>query len=639
MFRYGGVMERAELKKYFMSKEFKDKYIYNGDDLGAAYSKNGTIFKVWAPTASEVSLNLYTAGSDDEGSEKIGTYPMEKQDKGVYVFDSSKLGDLKNKYYTYNVTADGETKETADVYAKASGVNGKRSMVVDLEATNPEGFEKDDRLHIDKSDVIIYELHIKDFSHDPHSGIKEEYRGKYKAFTQKDTWLNGDAKTGFPTCVNYLKELGVTYVHLLPAFDFESIDESVSSDDFNWGYDPKNYNVPEGSYSTNPFDGNVRIKEFKEMVMALHQANIGVVMDVVYNHTFNLDSSFQKTVPYYYYRLNDDGTFSNGSACGNETCSEHEMFRKFMVESVKYWATEYHIDGFRFDLMGLHDTQTLKEIRDVLDSLPDGKNMLMYGEPWFADKSTMEEGYIPAITANIKYIDKGISIFSDSIRDAVKGSVFKEKEPGYINSKEQDSKNFVDEIKEAVHLPQRVAYVSSHDNYTLYDKLILSTDIVDKTNVDNMYNRNDALAKLNEFAAGIVFTTSGMVFFQAGEEFLRTKHGIGDSYKSPIEINRLDWTRAYENRDVIEYYKSLIKVRKQYKCLSNADNQGKIEFVDLFKEKDNVVSFILDDTLLVVYNPNKEDLLVSDTKYKKILIPTQEKKNVVRGNSIAIMEL
>lgn len=426
---------------------------------------------------------------------------------------------------------------------------------------------------------------------------------------------------------------------MLPVFDFESIDESVSSDDFNWGYDPKNCNVPEGSYSTNPFDGNVRIKEFKEMVMALHQANIGVVMDVVYNHTFNLDSSFQKTVPYYYYRLNDDGTFSNGSACGNETCSEHEMFRKFMVESVKYWATEYHIDGFRFDLMGLHDTQTLKEIRDVLDSLPDGKNILMYGEPWFADKSTMEEGYIPAITANIKYIDKGISIFSDSIRDAVKGSVFKEKEPGYINSKEQDSKNFVDEIKEAVHLPQRVAYVSSHDNYTLYDKLILSTDIVDKTNVDNMYNRNDALAKLNEFAAGIVFTTSGMVFFQAGEEFLRTKNGIGDSYKSPIEINRLDWTRAYENRDVIEYYKSLIKVRKQYKCLSNADNQGKIEFVDLFKEKDNVVSFILDDTLLVVYNPNKEDLLVSDTKYKKILIPTQEKENVVRGNSIAIMEL
>lgn len=639
MFRFGGIMERAELKKYFMSKEFKDKYIYNGDDLGAAYSKNGTIFKVWAPTASEVSLNLYTAGSDEEGSEKIGTYPMEKQDKGVYVFDSSRLGDLKNKYYTYNVTADGETKETADVYAKASGVNGKRSMVVDLEATNPEGFEKDDRLHIDKSDVIIYELHIKDFSHDPHSGIKEEYRGKYKAFTQKDTWLNGDAKTGFPTCVNYLKELGVTYVHLLPAFDFESIDESVSSDDFNWGYDPKNYNVPEGSYSTNPFDGNVRIKEFKEMVMALHQANIGVVMDVVYNHTFNLDSSFQKTVPYYYYRLNDDGTFSNGSACGNETCSEHEMFRKFMVESVKYWATEYHIDGFRFDLMGLHDTQTLKEIRDVLDSLPEGKNILMYGEPWFADKSPMEEGYIPAITANIKYIDKGISIFSDSIRDAVKGSVFKEKEPGYINSKEQDSKNFVDEIKEAVHLPQRVAYVSAHDNYTLYDKLILSTDIVDKTNVDNMYNRNDALARLNEFAAGIVFTTSGMVFFQAGEEFLRTKHGIGDSYKSPIEINRLDWTRAYENRDVIEYYKSLIKVRKQYKCLSNADNQGKIEFVDLFKEKDNVVSFILDDTLLVVYNPNKEDLLVSDTKYKKILIPTEEKENVVRGNSIAIMEL
>lgn len=632
-------MERAELKKYFKSREFKDKYIYNGDDLGANYSKDGTIFKVWAPTASEVSLNLYTAGSDEEGGKKIGTYRMDRQDKGVYVFDGSDLGDLKNKYYTYNVTVDGKTNETADVYAKACGVNGKRSMVVDLEATNPKGFDKDSRVCIDKSDVVIYEVHIKDFSHDPHSGIDEKYRGRYKAFTQTDTWLNGDKSTGFPTCVNYLKDLGVTYVHLLPSFDYESIDESVDSDDFNWGYDPQNYNIPEGSYSTNPFDGNIRIKEFKEMVMALHNANIGVVMDVVYNHTFNLESSFQKTVPYYYYRLNDDGTFSDGSACGNETCSEHEMFRKFMVDSVKYWATEYHIDGFRFDLMGLHDTQTLKEIRDMLDSLPDGKNILMYGEPWIAAPSPMEEGYIPATTANVAYIDKGISIFSDSIRDAVKGSVFLENEPGYINAKEQDCKDYVEKIKEAVHLPQRVAYVSAHDNYTLYDKLVLSTDLADKNDVDNMYKRNDDLAKLNKFAAGIVFTTSGMVFFQAGEEFLRTKQGLDNTYKSPIAINRLDWIRAYENRDVIEYYKDLIELRKQYKCLSNADNLGKIEFVDLFKEKDNVISFILDDTLLVVYNPNSSDLSLSGIKYNKILIPKAEQDSVVRGNSIAVMEL
>lgn len=632
-------MKPSELKRYFKSKEFKDRYLYNGEDLGADYKKTGTIFKVWAPTASKVSVNIYSAGSDEEGSEKIGTYDMERQDKGVYVFNSGDLGDLKNRYYTYNVTVDGETRETGDVYAKACGVNGNRSMIVDLKETNPEGFENDKRLKIDKSSAVIYELHIKDFSSDPHSGIREEFRGKYKAFTEEDTWLDGDKTTGFATCVNYLKELGVTYVHLLPAFDYESIDESVKSDDFNWGYDPKNFNVPEGSYSSNPFDGNVRIKEFKEMVMALHKANIGVVMDVVYNHTYNLASSFQKTVPYYYYRLNDDGTFSNGSACGNETCSEHEMYRKFMIDSVKYWATEYHIDGFRFDLMGLHDTDTLNAIREELDKLPDGENIIMYGEPWLAGDSPMEEGFIPATTDNVEHLNKRISIFSDTIRDAVKGSVFYEEEPGYINAGEKDRKDFVEKIKGAVHLPQRVSYVSAHDNYTLYDKLVLSTDIADKTNSETMFERNEDLARLSKFAAGIVFTTSGMAFFQAGEEFLRTKKGIGDSYKSPVSINRLDWLRAYENRDIIEYYKSLIRLRKQYKCLSNVEDKGKIEFINVGEKNENIVAFVLDDTLLVVYNPNSYDIKIDDISFRKTLIPEGENDKLVRANSIAIMEL
>jgi pullulanase len=305
-------MTAAELKKYYISKEFTDNYIYEGKDLGVTYSKDGSVFKVWAPTATEVSVNIYTKGSEEEGGELEGTYSLTKGEKGVFVYDAKELGDLKNKFYTYNVTVDGVTKETWDVYAKACGVNSYRSMIVDLAETNPEGFENDKRLKINKSDAVIYELHIKDFSYDVCSGVKDEYRGKFKAFTQDDTWLCADKETGFPTCVNYLKDLGVTYVHLLPSYDYGSIDETKNDESFNWGYDPMNYNVPEGSYSTNPYDGRVRIREYKEMVQALHKAGIGVVMDVVYNHTYNTDSAFQNTVPYYYYRLNEDGSWSNG---------------------------------------------------------------------------------------------------------------------------------------------------------------------------------------------------------------------------------------------------------------------------------------------------------------------------------------
>ena len=632
-------MTAAELKRYYSSKEFKDNCLYDGDDLGVKYNREGSLFKVWAPTASEVSVNLYTTGSEEEGGDKIGTYVMEKGDRGVFFFDAKDLGDLKNKYYTYNITVDGVTNETTDIYAKACGVNSKRSMVVDLEATNPPGFEKDKRLKIDKSEAIIYELHIKDFSSDVHSGIKEEYRGKYMAFTEKDTWLDGDEKTAFPTCVNYLKELGITYVHLLPSFDFGSIDEANDKNEFNWGYDPVSYNIPEGSYSTNPFDGNVRIREYKEMVKALHEAGIGVVMDVVYNHTFSLDSSFQKTVPYYYYRLNEDGSISNGSACGNETASEHEMFRKFMVDSIKYWAKEYHLDGFRFDLMGLHDTETMKAIREGLNELPDGEEIIMYGEPWVAGPTAMEAGYISSVTANEAHIDEDIYIFSDSIRDAIKGSVFEGNEPAYVNSKDSDSINFVNDVKNALTLKRRVSYTSAHDNYTLYDKLILSTDIVDKTDKEHMFDRNEVLIKMNKLAAGIVFTSQGMSFFQAGEEFLRTKQGISDSYKSPIAINQLDWQRAYENRDIVEYYKELINIRKKYSILSNADGASEFKFFKINGVDDNVISFKVNDKLMVIYNPNTFDIDISSLDYKNKLLPSKSTKKVAEGKSVTIMEL
>ncbi|NLL93668.1 MAG: type I pullulanase [Clostridiales bacterium] len=631
-------MTVAELKKYYKSKDFVDKYIYEGNDLGANYSPAGTVFKVWAPTATSVEVNLYSKGSDAEGASKLGTYPLQLEEGGVYVFDASQLGDIKNTYYTYSITVDGVTNETCDVYAKACGVNGQRSMVVDLVSTNPEGWNEDSKPDIDKRDAVIYELHIKDFSHDPKSGISEKNRGKYLAFTEKNTWLNGDETTGFPTCINYLKNLGVTYVHLLPSFDFGSIDESVESDDFNWGYDPMNYNVPEGSYSTNAFDGNVRIREYKEMVKALHEAGIGVVMDVVYNHTYNTENAFQKTVPYYYYRMNDDGTFSNGSACGNETCSEHEMYRKFMVDSVLYWAKEYHLDGFRFDLMGLHDTQTMAAIRNALNELPNGEKILVYGEPWIAGDNAIQDGYIHSTTANFEYFEEGIDIFSDNIRDAIKGSVFIAEEPGYINAPDEESIEFVEDLKEALTLPGRVAYVSAHDNFTLYDKLIMSTDYVCEDD-DDAFTRNEMLAKMSMMAAGIVFTANGMAFFQAGEEFLRTKQGIGDSYKSPISINRLDWQRAYDNRDVVEYYKKLIKMRKKYKYLSNVDGKTRVKFLERLSDYENVVSFTVNNELLVVYNPNTVDIDISYVDKKNIIISQNGDNDTVAAKSVAVYEI
>lgn len=629
-------MTAAELKKYFISEEFKKQYIYDGNDLGVTYNKDGSIFKVWAPTASEVSVNLYSAGSEMEGGVHEGTYPLERKEKGVFVFDAKELGDIKNKYYTYNVTVDGTTKETVDVYTNACGVNGNRSMIVDFAETNPIDWDKDKKPKIKKSDAIIYELHIKDFSSDKHSGIEEKYQGKYLAFTCKNTYFDGDESTKFPTCVNYLKDLGVTYVHLLPSNDFGSIDESKNDDSFNWGYDPMNYNVPEGSYSTNPFDGRVRIKEYKEMIKALHDEGIGVVLDVVYNHTYNTDTSFQKTVPYYYYRLNEDGSFSNGSACGNETCSEHEMYRKFMIDSLKFWAKEYHIDGFRFDLMGLHDTETMNEIRKALDELPDGKEIIMYGEPWLAGPSAMEEGYIPATTANEKYLADGISIFSDTIRDAIKGSVFEKDEPAYINSKDDKSIDFTEDIKKSLTLKNRVSYVSAHDNFTLYDKLIFSTDIVDLEDKEHLFDRNESLVKMNKMAAAIVFSSPGMAFFQAGEEFLRTKYGVGDSYNSPIDINKLDWTRAYKNRDVIEYYKSLIRLRKACPEFSNVDGNTKLEFFEIKGAKKNVVSYIVNDNYIVIYNPNTSDVDATMLECKNNILGDVNNTKIIPKKSVVV---
>ena len=609
-----------ELKKLYESAEFKKQNIYEGNDLGATYNGASTTFKVWAPVADKISVCIYEKGtSEEEGDKLIATKAMTKGEKSVFACEVSDLGDLHGKFYTYVVETEGESVETADPYCVACGANSLRSMVVDLSKTNPAGWDKDEKPSIPIEEAVIYETHVKDFSYDEKSGVSADKRGKYIAFTEHDTYYTADNGEKYPTCVNYLKHLGVAYVHLLPIADSGSVDEAEAYHNpgaqFNWGYDPMLYNVPEGYYSTNPFDGTVRINEMKQLVMGLHKAGIGVVMDVVYNHTFHTDNPLHHTAPYYYHRIDENGDFSNASGCGNETASEHEMYRNFMINSILYWAKEYHIDGFRFDLMGIHDTETMNAIRAALNELPNGEKILLYGEPWMAGPTAMAEGFIPATTANAEHLNEGIFIFSDSIRDAIKGSVFEADEPAYINSTVEGASEFVDDLKKAMVLPNRITYVSAHDNFTLYDKLLMSVETEKEETVaavakygkgtpNEAFERKENIAKIYKMAAGIYFTAAGIPFFQAGEEFLRTKYGEDDSYKSPADINKLDWKRAYENKDIVEYYASLIKMRKEHKELFHmSDNGGAtVEFKATEEPK---VHFVVDKKVEVVYNPSE----------------------------------
>ncbi|MDE6357941.1 MAG: type I pullulanase, partial [Eubacteriales bacterium] len=572
-----GFKTHLEWKKIFISKEFEEEYTYLHNDLGNTYSKEKTTFKVWAPTAESVILNLYTTGSDNEENAKnINNYIMTEEAKGVWAITINE--DLKNLYYTYTITANGKTQETNDINAKACGVNGIRSMIIDLEETNPEDWENDKSPNIPLEERIIYELHIKDFSYNENSGIDEKYRGKYLAFTQKGTSLYGDSN--YPTGIDYLKSLGITYVHLLPFYDFGSIDEEKNClEDFNWGYDPVNYNVPEGSYATDAFDGKTRIKETKEMIKALHNEGIGVIMDVVYNHTYSIESNFNKTVPYYYYRINENGEYCNGSACGNETASDNIMYRQYMINSTLYWAKEYHIDGFRFDLMGIHDTETMNEIRKALDKEFGKGKILIYGEPWYSNPVLLKDGNVPAIKENIKFLDENISAFCDVIRDLIKGNVFNEKNCGYVNSNGKNKvnlkqylmkiwKNEMLEDFTGKFAKQFINYVSAHDNLTLWDKLIITNN-----KEPNFKSYDKDLIKQNKLAVGIIFTTCGIPFFQAGEEFARTKEGDENSYNSSPNINALDWQRTKEFKELVEYYKELINIRKELPILTNGANE------------------------------------------------------------------
>lgn len=550
-----------------------DKIAYSGSDLGAVYSKKGTTFKVWSPNAKAVKVNLYEHGSDGEGD--AGSYLTKSLslDKKTGVWSVKIDGDLSGKYYTYTVKNGDDSKETYDIYAKGCGVNGKRSMVVDLSKTNPEGWENDSHILVSSAtQASVWEVSVADFSSSESSGVSPDNRGKFLAFTESGTTVNG-IQGGTSTCVDYLKKLGVKYVQIMPMYDFGSVDESKDIySQYNWGYDPVNYNCPEGSYSSNPYDGYARIKECKQMIQALHEAGIGVIMDVVYNHTYSTDSAFQDTVPNYYYRMNDDGTFSNGSGCSNDTASEHLMFRKYMIDSVTYWAKEYHIDGFRFDLMGLHDVTTMNEIRSALDALYEdgsGKQIIMYGEAW--DMATNSDSVtVMANQKNLTQLNDRIGAFNDTVRDAIKGSTFG-KDGGFIQDGSNRSK-----LKSGIegqsksymgwaNVPtQCVTYTSCHDNLCLYDKLV---DTV--LNNGEYRKRNESLVAMNKLAGAITITSQGIPFMLSGEEFARSKDGDENSFESSREENMLDWNNINEFSDIVEYYRGLYQIRDNFAALSD----------------------------------------------------------------------
>ncbi len=602
-----------EWKKYYSSSEFKENYIYDGNDLGAVCTDGAASFRLWSPAAEKVSLNLYSAGS---GGKITACIPMRKEEKGVWSWHTKE--DMHGIYYDYTIQIEGEERRSADPWAKACGINGRRSMAVDLRRTDPEGWA-DDRAPEEGPERIIYELHVKEFSWDASGGFPGKYRGKYRAFTCEDTTLRNDGV--HPTGLAYLKELGVTHVEIMPVYDYGSVDEEGDAGQFNWGYDPVNYNVPEGSYATDPFHGEVRIREMKEMVQALHRAGFGVIMDVVYNHTYSLDSWFQRTAPWYFYRVFDDGRISNGSACGNDVASEREMCAKYILESVLYWAEEYHIDGFRFDLMGLLDVGLMNRIREELD-MRYGKGVkILFGEPWAAGDTAIENGAPRALRGNINLLDENIGMFCDLTRDAVKGPALKAGKPGFITG----ARKYADDIAESVSAwgktgvssikgetapakapSQIITYISSHDNQTLWDKL-------KETAAGNERMR------LNRMAAAVYMTCQGNLFMLSGEEFARTKDGLEDSFNAPVSLNRLDWELAWKNRSLVEYYKGLIALRRRLPglCDKSPGASGRISGV---RKSGGIVCFTVDnrseknrpewDRLRIVYNSTKENAAV-----------------------------
>ena len=581
--------EARELKDYYLTKEFEDKYNYEGS-LGAKVDERGTVIRLWSPIAESVDLRLYDNGSTGEAETII---PMKLCDRGVWEYAVNE--NLSGKYYDFALKIKGKVRISADPYAKACGVNGKRSMIIDLNTTNPNGWEED-KAPTKGAEDIIYELHVKEFSYDENAGFPENVRGKYKAFTVDNTTLRNEGK--LPTGLNYIKELGVSHIQLLPVYDFASVDEAGGEDGFNWGYDPLNYNVPEGSYASDAARGEVRIREFKEMIQAIHKKGLRVIMDVVYNHTFSLDNALQNSMPYYHYRLDAKGELSDGSACGNDIASEMPMTEKYIIDSVLYWCEEYHIDGFRFDLMGLLTVDLMNKVQKALDETYGRGEKLIYGEPWTAAKTYMEKGAKGAVKDNVNLLDENIGIFSDDIRDSIKGHVFYEEVAGFVNGNLKQTDKIEEGLTSFGLSPNHIiSYVSCHDNHTLWDKLTITTK-------DEAERR-----KQNKLSAAIYMSCQGRVFIYSGEEYLRTKNGEHNTFNMPIGLNKMDWELTEKNKDMVSFYKELIGLRKEMTGLCDKSKTA----------KDNITTFVKEEGLLGVKVANKETSLVKPV-YKEALI-------------------
>lgn len=588
------------MHEFYSSPAFEEKYTYTGNDLGVVWSKEKTCFRLWAPTAKSVSIKLYKTG-DPKNNDLIEILPMVSDIRGTWVCEKS--GDLNGIYYTYLVDVDGKITEACDPYGRTSGINGHRSMILDLHSTDPAGWDSDTDPHAGYgiTDAVIYELHVRDLSSHTSSGII--HKGKFLGLTE-----TGTAVKGYPTGLDHMKALGITHIHLLPVYDFGSVNEE-STTQFNWGYDPMNFNVPEGSYSTNPYRGEVRVKEMKQMVKGLHDAGLSVIMDVVYNHVYKYEAfCFNQIVPEYFSRADHNGKLSNGSCCGNDTASERSMVRKYIVDSVKYWADEYHIDGFRFDLVGLIDTRSINEVMDAVHTTH--PNVLFYGEGWSMNTALTKPGF-QLTTQYHSGLVPGFSFFSDTIRDLMRGSVFENTAPGYASgahvSKQCLENCFMGMPEWAAQPYQTVNYVSCHDNNTLFDRIVLAVPDAPR----------EKQIRMNRLAAAFTILSQGVPFMQAGEELLRTKPARGgkfdsNSYKSPDSVNSIKWNtlKKAEYRQNLAYYKGLIAFRKAHPALRLKTREEVTRNVHpLHNDNPHVVSFLIDEgenRIFVAFNADWE---------------------------------
>ncbi len=610
---YAGSTYPVTMPDYYSTTQFEEKYTYTGKDLGATWTKDSTTFRVWAPTAEAVKVNLYESGTKGT-NDLIKTIDMTADVNGTWV--ATEAGDLNGKYYTYVVNVNGKVNEACDPYARATGVNGDRAMVIDLDSTDPEGWDKDKNPNasLTFNDAIIYELHIRDLSSDKSAGITNI--GKYLGLTEHGTKTQNGVATG----IDHIKSLGITHLHLLPVYDYGSVDESKldTTNQFNWGYDPENYNVPEGSYSTDPFNGEVRVKEFKQMVQSLHNDGISVVMDVVYNHVYSADGfCFNNIVPQYFSRVTN-GVYSQASGCGNDTASERSMVSKYIVDSVLYWVEEYHIDGFRFDLVGLIDTDTINTIMTEVHKVrPD---VVFYGEGWAMDTKVTKGGYAMTTQNNSQKVP-GFAFFSDTLRDALKGSVFNTG-AGYVSGANGQETTIADCFiglagSWCTTPAQSINYASCHDNNTLFDRLQISR--TDATPED--------LIKMNNLAAAIYMTAQGIPFIHAGEEMLRTKVNADgsfndNSYNSSDAVNSIKWNTLENDvyKKVVDYYKGLIAFRKAHGALrlTNASDVA-AHITEAKNMPANVLAFNISGdvngetakNIYVIFNANPSDASVT----------------------------